>query len=154
VHDIGIHGTSLTTRVEDVLNASGYGLRVMTDEHSADHDLIRRLRDARDRHKDRRLPIRVAVVLAGFTVLLGGLAMLVLPGPAFAVIPLGLFLLALEFAWAERALEHAVTQAEAAKQKAADTSRAQRLAAAVAIALAVAGAVAAALVWDIPLLPV
>jgi uncharacterized protein (TIGR02611 family) len=126
----------------------------MAEEHAADHHLINRLRAARERHKDRRLPIRIAVVLAGFTVLLGGLAMLVLPGPAFAVIPLGLFLLALEFAWAERALEQAVRQAEAAKQKASDTSRAQRVAAGVAIALAAAGAVAAALVWDIPLLPV
>jgi uncharacterized protein (TIGR02611 family) len=126
----------------------------MTDERATDHHLIRRLRDARDRHKDRRLPIRIVVVLAGFTVLFGGIAMLVLPGPAFAVIPLGLFLLALEFAWAERALEHAVTQAETAKQKAAETSRAQRVAAGIAAALAAAGAVAAALVWDIPVLPV
>lgn len=127
----------------------------MTDDGATDdHPLIRRLREARDRHKDRRLPIRIAVVLAGFTVLLGGLAMLILPGPALAVIPLGLFLLALEFAWAERALEQAVKQAEAAKQKATETSRAQRIAAGVAATLAAAGAIAAALLWDIPVLPV
>ncbi|MGH7768569.1 MAG: PGPGW domain-containing protein, partial [Candidatus Binatia bacterium] len=33
---------------------------------------------------------RVIVIVIGFTVLLGGAAMLVLPGPAILVIPLGL----------------------------------------------------------------
>ena len=43
---------------------------------------------------------RVAVGVIGGTVLAVGVAMLVLPGPAFAVIPLGLAILAAEFAWA------------------------------------------------------
>jgi hypothetical protein len=45
---------------------------------------------------------RVVVVVVGSTVLLLGLALLVLPGPAFIVIPLGLAILAAEFAWARR----------------------------------------------------
>ncbi|MBI2962252.1 MAG: PGPGW domain-containing protein [Deltaproteobacteria bacterium] len=47
---------------------------------------------------------RVIVTVIGATVLLMGVAMIVLPGPAFVVIPLGLGILALEFAWAERML--------------------------------------------------
>jgi tellurite resistance protein TerC len=43
---------------------------------------------------------RVVVLIVGMTVLLIGVALLVLPGPAFVVIPVGLAILATEFAWA------------------------------------------------------
>jgi tellurite resistance protein TerC len=43
---------------------------------------------------------RIAVALVGGTVLLIGVALIVLPGPAFVVIPLGLAILGAEFAWA------------------------------------------------------
>ena len=43
---------------------------------------------------------RIAIGLVGGTVLLIGIALLVLPGPAFVVIPVGLAILGLEFAWA------------------------------------------------------
>ena len=45
---------------------------------------------------------RVVVAVVGFTVLLIGVAMLVLPGPAFIIIPVGLGILATEFIWARR----------------------------------------------------
>ena len=45
---------------------------------------------------------KVVIALVGSTVVLLGVAMLVLPGPALLVIPLGLAILALEFAWAHR----------------------------------------------------
>ena len=48
---------------------------------------------------------RLIIAIVGFTVLLIGLAMIVLPGPAFIVIPVGLGILALEFAWARRLLK-------------------------------------------------
>jgi uncharacterized protein (TIGR02611 family) len=47
---------------------------------------------------------RVAIAVVGFTVLLIGVAMIILPGPAFIVIPAGLAILAVEFAWAKRLL--------------------------------------------------
>lgn len=47
---------------------------------------------------------RVAVALIGATVLAIGVAMIVLPGPAMIVIPVGLGILAAEFAWARRML--------------------------------------------------
>jgi tellurite resistance protein TerC len=45
---------------------------------------------------------RIAVAVVGGTVLLVGFALIVLPGPAFVVIPVGLAILGLEFAWARR----------------------------------------------------
>jgi len=45
---------------------------------------------------------RVVVAVVGGTILLIGLAMLVLPGPAVVVLPIGLAVLGLEFAWARR----------------------------------------------------
>jgi hypothetical protein len=47
---------------------------------------------------------RVAVAVIGFSVLLIGLAMIVLPGPAIVVIPLGLGILATEFLRARKLL--------------------------------------------------
>ena len=43
---------------------------------------------------------KILIGIMGGTVLLIGLAMMVLPGPAIIVIPLGLGILATEFAWA------------------------------------------------------
>jgi tellurite resistance protein TerC len=44
----------------------------------------------------------VVVAVVGATILVIGIALLVLPGPAFLVIPAGLAILGLEFAWARR----------------------------------------------------
>jgi uncharacterized protein (TIGR02611 family) len=44
---------------------------------------------------------RIVVFVVGFTVLLVGFIMIVTPGPAFVVIPVGLAILSLEFAWAK-----------------------------------------------------
>jgi tellurite resistance protein TerC len=43
---------------------------------------------------------RIIVSVVGATVLLIGIALLVLPGPALIVIPIGLAILATEYAWA------------------------------------------------------
>jgi tellurite resistance protein TerC len=48
---------------------------------------------------------RVLILLLGGTVLAVGVALIVLPGPAFIVIPAGLAILAIEFAWARRWLQ-------------------------------------------------
>lgn len=47
---------------------------------------------------------RLVVTVIGFTVLAAGIAMIVLPGPAIVVIPIGLALLATEFIWARKLL--------------------------------------------------
>jgi uncharacterized protein (TIGR02611 family) len=115
--------------------------------------MVQRLRDQRERHMERSKIVRAAFVVAGFTVLLAGIAMLLLPGPAFAVIPIGLAILSLEFAWAGRLLEKALVQAEKAKESAKQTTRSQRIAVGVAVGLAVAAAVVASVLWEIPVVP-
>lgn len=47
---------------------------------------------------------KIVVAVVGTTVLLFGVALIVLPGPAVVVIPLGLAVLASEFAWARELL--------------------------------------------------
>jgi uncharacterized protein (TIGR02611 family) len=51
-----------------------------------------------------RMPVvrKLVYSVIGVTVLLIGIAMIVLPGPAFIVIPIGLAILASEYAWARR----------------------------------------------------
>lgn len=43
---------------------------------------------------------RIAIAVVGTSVLLLGIVMLIAPGPAFIVIPVGLAILAVEFVWA------------------------------------------------------
>ena len=43
---------------------------------------------------------RIAVLILGSTILAAGIIMLVTPGPAIVVIPVGLAILGVEFAWA------------------------------------------------------
>ncbi len=58
---------------------------------------------------------RVAVTIAGFAVLLAGIALLVLPGPGWLLIFIGLTILATEYVWAQRLLNAAKRKAEQAK---------------------------------------
>jgi uncharacterized protein (TIGR02611 family) len=125
----------------------------MSEGEAAKPTLVERLRDQRERHRERRFIVRVAFVVAGFTLLFAGLAMLVLPGPALAVIPIALAILSLEFAWAGRLLEKALEQAEKAKQTAKETSRTQRIVVAIAVVAAIAAAITASILWEIPLVP-
>jgi tellurite resistance protein TerC len=60
---------------------------------------------------------RIIIFIVGFTVVLIGLAMLVLPGPATIVIPAGLAILAIEFAWARRLLDRAKGMLKTAANK-------------------------------------
>jgi len=48
---------------------------------------------------------RIARITAGFALLLAGMAMIVLPGPGWVTIALGLALLAPDFVWARQALD-------------------------------------------------
>jgi uncharacterized protein (TIGR02611 family) len=58
---------------------------------------------------------RIAVSIAGFAVLLAGIALLVLPGPGWLLIFIGLSILATQYVWAERLLKTAKRRAEQAK---------------------------------------
>ncbi|NNF40309.1 MAG: hypothetical protein HKN64_02940 [Woeseiaceae bacterium] len=48
---------------------------------------------------------RIVIGVVGATVVLIGVVMIVTPGPAFVVIPVGLAILSIEFAWARRWLK-------------------------------------------------
>jgi len=60
---------------------------------------------------------RLVVAVIGFTVILVGVALLVLPGPGVAVIVGGLAILAVEFAWARRILQRGNAATHSALQK-------------------------------------
>ena len=67
-----------------------------------------RIKRAANSFKDLPKPLRKSIVaVIGSTVFLIGVAMIVLPGPAIVVIPVGLGILATEFAWARRAIRRA-----------------------------------------------
>jgi len=123
-------------------------------ERPAEPALVRKLRARQAEHKQRGRLYRLMFVAVGLVVLGAGMAMLALPGPAFVVIPIGLAILSLEFAWAEHLLERALVKGEEAKRKASEASRAQKILSGLAIACAAAAALAAAILWDIPFLPV
>ena len=112
-----------------------------------------KLAERREAYQNRGRIYRILFVLTGAIVTLCGIAMLVLPGPALVVIPIGLAMLAMEFAWAENALERALEQAEKASVSAKELSRGQKIAAAVATVLGIAAVVTWALIGDIPIVP-
>lgn len=83
---------------------------------------------------------RIAVFTVGLLLLLAGAAMLVLPGPGWATIFVGIALLATEFAWAQRILVLAKRTARKVRDKALDPRtrrRNQTLAAVAGIAFTV-----------------
>jgi tellurite resistance protein TerC len=55
-------------------------------------------------NKPYKIVRKVIIAVLGVSVLLIGAAMLLLPGPAIVVIPVGLAILAAEFAWAKSVL--------------------------------------------------
>ena len=68
-------------------------------------------------HLDRMPVVRKVVYsVIGLTVLLLGVAMMVLPGPAIIFIPLGLAILASEYAWARRIIRRGRVFVEKAKR--------------------------------------
>lgn len=124
----------------------------MTEEK---HPAIQRLHERRKVHKTRHKIVRAGVVVLGVLITLAGIVMTgPVPGPGFLVIPLGLALLALEFTWAERLLERVVVWADNAREQAANRSKGEKIASGIAVAIGIAAFVTAAILWDIPVVPV
>lgn len=86
---------------------------------------------------------QAGVLLLGFGLIAGGIAMLVLPGPGWATIILGLIVLASEYAWANRLLDPVKRWARRAADAALDP-RVRRRNLVIAGVLVLAGA---ALAW-------
>jgi uncharacterized protein (TIGR02611 family) len=119
-------------------------------------ELLIKLRERKERHEQRHIVLRAGFVLLGVLIVLAGAALSFpgVPGPGIAVILIGLGFLALEFDWAERLLERGILYADRVKDRAEETSTKQRVLAGIGGAVAVAAFVAAAILWDIPLLPI
>jgi uncharacterized protein (TIGR02611 family) len=85
---------------------------------------------------------RIAVTVAGFTVLLAGLVMMVTPGPGILAIVAGLAILATEYAWAEHMLDRAKKRAG----QAAKVATASPVGVVLSVMAVLAG-IAAAVLW-------
>jgi uncharacterized protein (TIGR02611 family) len=115
--------------------------------------LIERVRARQERHRQRNRIVRIAFAIAGFVVLLAGVIMLVTPGPGIPVIILGLGMLALEFAWAERWLERVLNRAEQAVDQVTQGSPLRRAAVIALGLLSLAAVITVIALWDIPFFP-
>jgi uncharacterized protein (TIGR02611 family) len=116
--------------------------------------LSEKLARRREHHIQRSVPYRVMFVIVAFAILIGGLALIPLPGPGWAIVFIGLGMLALEFKWAENLMEKILDRLESAKESATNASPAQKALGVAATVLGIAAFVVAAILWDIPLLPV
>lgn len=103
-----------------------------------------RLRVARVQraHQGHGRIFRILWVAAGATIVAAGLAMTIFPGPAIIVLPVGMAMLAAEFAWARRLLNLGIERGVDAKRRVQAVGTAARLLGAVAV-VCLAGAVAA-----------
>jgi uncharacterized protein (TIGR02611 family) len=79
---------------------------------------------------------RAGVLIVGLSLMSAGLLMLVLPGPGWGAIILGLVVLASEYAWANRLLKPVQAKARAAAARARRMSRRQQAFGAAALLLA------------------
>jgi uncharacterized protein (TIGR02611 family) len=123
-------------------------------EPSAKRRFVHAVRERRERHRERNRIIRIAVAMVGFLIVLVGLALIPLPGPGLLVTAVGLAILALEFAWAERLLERTVDKIEDAGETVRKASPLQQVLLALGLALGGVAAIAIAIAWDVPFLPV
>jgi uncharacterized protein (TIGR02611 family) len=128
----------------------------MASEEDDTPELLIKLRERKERHKQRHIVHRVAVVVAGVLIVCVGIVLSApgVPGPGIVTILLGLGLLALEFDRAERWVERVIIWGDNAAERAENASTGQRVAAGIATAVVVGGFVVAAILWDIPLVPV
>jgi uncharacterized protein (TIGR02611 family) len=119
-------------------------------------ELLIKLQERKELHKQRNLLQRAGVVLLGLLIVLAGIVMSGpgVPGPGIVTIILGLGFLALEFDWAERWLERVILWGDRVADRAERTTPRQRIAAGIGAALALAAFAYWAIRDDIPLVPV
>jgi Putative transmembrane protein (PGPGW) len=104
--------------------------------------ITRKVDQVQQRYEGHGKVFRVVWVVAAITVILAGLAMTVFPGPAVVVIPVGLAMLAMEFAWARRLLSVSIERGVDAKERMQHVSAKTKVLQSVALACLVAAVVA------------
>ena len=81
-------------------------------------------------HMTYKMARRIVVFVVGTSVVLVGIALIVLPGPAFIVIPVGLAILSIEIAWArmwlKRVRESISRNAQKLRERRAEEQRRDR----------------------------
>jgi uncharacterized protein (TIGR02611 family) len=119
-------------------------------------ELLVKLRERKERHKERNILQRIGIVILGVLIVIAGIIMSGpgVPGPGIVTILLGLGFLALEFDWAERWMERVIVWGDRAAERAGETSTKERVLAGIAAILAAGAFVAAAILWDIHLVPI
>jgi uncharacterized protein (TIGR02611 family) len=119
-------------------------------------ELLIKLQERKARHKQRNIFQRIGIVILGVLVVIAGIIMSGpgVPGPGIVTILLGLGFLALEFDWAERLMERVIIWGDKAAERAEQSTTRQRVIAGLVAVLAAGAFVAAAILWDIPLVPV
>jgi uncharacterized membrane protein HdeD (DUF308 family) len=116
------------------------------------HPMIEKLRERRDRHRERNRLYRFAFALVGVVLILCGLLLSLpgVPGPGLLVVAVGLGMVALEWDPAERLLERILYRLDDAR----DASRPVQFALVAGAVLLAAGAFALTVVlWDVPVFP-
>ena len=118
-------------------------------------ELLIKLQERKERHKQRNVVHRAAIVVLGVLIVCAGIVMSGpgVPGPGIVTILIGLGFLALEFERAERLLERVIILGDRTAERAERTTTKQRVIAGIATAAALAAFAAAAILWDIPLVP-
>lgn len=113
---------------------------------------IQKLRERKERHKQRHLLIRIVVAVAGVIVMLAGLVLALpgVPGPGLVLMAVGLGILALEFDPAERLLERILDRVEGAREQMSPLQKALFVTAGAFAGIAV---FLAFYLWDVPVLP-
>lgn len=86
--------------------------RILLREAALQAELATGTQERSIERAQRHVLIRVGTIVLGFVVLIGGLIMMVLPGPGLLGIIFGLGLLARELVWAERLLEYVKKRAK------------------------------------------
>src|SRR4029453_6917554 len=85
-------------------------------------ELLVKLQERKERHKQRNVFQRVLIVFAGILLSLPGV-----PGPGIVTIIFGVGFLALEFDWAERLLERVIIWGDRAAERAENATMKERI---------------------------
>jgi len=119
-------------------------------------ELLIKLQERKARHKQRNIVHRAAVVVVGVLIVCVGIVLTLpgVPGPGIVTIIVGIGFLALEFDRAERWLERVIVWGDRTAERAERTTTKQRAIASAITVLALAAFAVAAVLWDIPLVPV
>jgi uncharacterized protein (TIGR02611 family) len=103
----------------------------------------------RDRYEAKGRLYKAGWLLVGTLITIAGIIMIVTPGPALVLIPLGLAMLAMQFEWAETLMEKALAHAERTAEQAKETTPLQRVLAGLAVVVLIGLVVGGVFYFDI-----